>query len=72
MTLTCVRCRRDIEPDEKMVMVAVGAVKNWGHPAQVAARMALAPGRWHWRCAPLPVRQYAAPVVADPEWEARD
>jgi hypothetical protein len=22
-----------------------------------------APGRWHWRCAPRVVRQYAAPIT---------
>lgn len=63
MQLRCRRCRQLIKPDEPMVVVEVERPQEWSKPAQVAERLAHAPGRWHYRCAPIPVRQYATSVA---------
>lgn len=47
-----------------MVVVAVGRPVKWQDPEHVLRRLEQAPGRWHYRCAPVPVRQYAAAFLA--------
>jgi hypothetical protein len=64
MRLTCRKCRRTIEPEQAMVVVTVDQPARWALPDHVLARLAQAPGRWHYDCAPIPVRQYAAALLA--------
>ena len=55
--MRCLRCRRVIEPGETMIAVVVERPETW-YTGQ-GARLEAGVGRWHWRCAPAPVRQYA-------------
>lgn len=66
MVLRCQRCDRPIEPHEPMVTVEVDSPAEWAAPARVAARLAFASARWHYRCAPAVLRRYAAPVTPGP------
>ena len=59
--LLCVRCRRVIEPDEPMVVVVVARPARW---ATAVRQLETTPGRWHYRCAPSPIRQHAPAVEA--------
>lgn len=62
--IRCVRCRRIIEPEENMVAVVVDRVSEWGQPDHVASRLDLSSGKWHYRCVPSNIRQYASAVSA--------
>ena len=61
-TLNCRRCRRVIEPTERMLIVAVEHPIHWTRPDRIAHRLAQST-RWHYRCAPAAMRQY---VYEDP------
>lgn len=64
MKLTCIRCRGVIEPDDRMVVVTTGMPCKW--KSSIDDRLLIA-SRWHWQCAPRPIRQYAPAVtVEDP------
>jgi len=63
MTLECRKCGRVIEPNEPMIAVVVDQPAQWGAPERIAERLAYARGRWHYRCAPTPVRRFASPVM---------
>lgn len=43
-----------------MVVVMVETPRDWQQLG--AERLERAPGRWHYRCAPIPVRKYSAAV----------
>lgn len=62
MQLLCRRCSQVIEPRDEMVIVTVGRPEQWGDPDKVAKRLGFAPGRWHYRCAPKPVKKYVGAV----------
>lgn len=62
MKLTCRKCRQVIAPDDPMVVVAVGTPATWANAQDVIDRLEIAAGRWHWRCAPVPVRAYAPAI----------
>jgi len=60
MVLECRRCKRTIEPDEPMVVVMIEKPSSWQQTS--GERLERAPGRWHYRCAPIPVRKYVGAV----------
>jgi len=60
--LRCRRCRGLIEPEEPMVAILVDAPAKSQHPEHSIARLQHAIGRWHFPCAPKPMRRYAAAV----------
>lgn len=62
MELLCRRCRSPILPDEQMVIVTLGRPNQWCEPKLVADRLEYSPGRWHYRCLPKGLRQYASAV----------
>lgn len=62
MTLQCRRCRGRIDPNEPIIVVEVDRLTDWQKPAHIVARLANTGGRWHFACAPNPVKKYAAAV----------
>jgi hypothetical protein len=66
VTLKCRRCARTIEPDEKMIAVTLGTPQSWATVANTGNRLALSP-RWHYRCAPKPIREHVPPILANDE-----
>lgn len=62
MQLKCIRCRRAIEPTDRMVVITTGLPYGW--VKNVTQRLEIAP-KWHWQCAPKPVRQYAPAVTIE-------
>ena len=63
MKLICLRCGQTIEPEEAMIAVVVDQPAHWTVPSRVIERLDFTRGRWHFRCAPIPVKRYAAPVM---------
>jgi hypothetical protein len=61
--MKCRRCKQVIAPDDPMVVVATGKPRSWYR--RVGERLFTSPGKWHYRCAPNPVRQYASPIDDD-------
>lgn len=66
MRLQCLRCRRTIEPGDRMVVVTTGRPYRWAD--HVLKRLEVAP-RWHWQCAPKVIRAYAPVFTEDEEGE---
>jgi hypothetical protein len=63
MKLICKRCSQVIEPEEAMIVVVVDQPMNWTSRDQTVQRLEFARGRWHYRCAPVPVKRYASAVM---------
>jgi hypothetical protein len=62
--LLCKACQKPVKPDEPMLVISVGTPSCWLKRKMVEARLVNAPARWHYRCAPEAVRQYAS-VIAE-------
>ena len=60
--LECIACRRPIDPSEPMVVV-ITALPSRLSQVPLLRHVDVAPGRWHWRCAPRSVRRYAPPIT---------
>jgi hypothetical protein len=62
MQLVCRRCGQVIEPQDEMVVVTIGRPDRWVEIERAATRLNFAPGRWHYRCVPKPVRKYVGAI----------
>lgn len=65
----CSRCGRTIEPDEPLVFINTGTLASMME--SLVEQFGVAP-RWHWRCLPKALRQYAAPVIMRRKEDACD
>ena len=63
MKLVCNGCKRTIEPEDAMVVVSVDQPVGWTEPSRVVQRLEFSRGRWHYRCAPVPIKRYASAVM---------